>query len=223
MKKPRPSVDSSQTGHALAKGRVEAGSAGRDGINQKSVEQASAPADQTQPTHAELLARVGKMLLNATGVRNDKLANLIVTQVSAMQVWGSAENKVERQVNAMGMIQEMDPKNVTEAMLAVQMFGVHNAAVKFLRQAIMEGQTFQGTEANVLRATRLMRLFNEQLEAMAKLKGKAGQQKVTVEHVHVHSGGQAIVGSMETSTGSEAEPKTCVSTPGNPAGLISER
>ena len=41
-----------------------------------------------------------------------------------------------------------------------------------------------------------MRLFNEQLEAMSKLKGKAGQQKVTVEHVHVHGGGQAIVGAV---------------------------
>jgi len=41
-----------------------------------------------------------------------------------------------------------------------------------------------------------MRLFNEQLEAMQKLKGKAGQQKVTVEHVHVHEGGQAIVGAV---------------------------
>ena len=42
-----------------------------------------------------------------------------------------------------------------------------------------------------------MRLFNEQLEAMAKLKGTSGQQRVTVEHVHVHGGGQAIVGTVE--------------------------
>ena len=28
--------------------------------------------------------------------------------------------------------------------------------------------------------------------------GGKGLQKVTVEHVHVHSGGQAIVGSVET-------------------------
>ena len=41
-----------------------------------------------------------------------------------------------------------------------------------------------------------MRLFGEQLEAMQKLKGKSGQQKVTVEHVHVHDGGQAIVGTV---------------------------
>jgi GTPase len=43
-----------------------------------------------------------------------------------------------------------------------------------------------------------MRLFTEQLEAMSKLKGKVGQQKVTVEHVHVHDGGQAIVGAVST-------------------------
>jgi hypothetical protein len=31
---------------------------------------------------------------------------------------------------------------------------------------------------------------------MAKLKGKTRQQKVIVEHVHVHHGGQAIVGTV---------------------------
>jgi hypothetical protein len=44
----------------------------------------------------------------------------------------------------------------------------------------------------VLRATRLMRLFNEQVETMAKLKGKSGQQRVVVEHVTVAAGGHAI-------------------------------
>jgi hypothetical protein len=43
-----------------------------------------------------------------------------------------------------------------------------------------------------------MRLHLEQIEAMQKLKGKTGQQKVTVEHVHVHDGGQAIVGAVST-------------------------
>ena len=34
------------------------------------------------------------------------------------------------------------------------------------------------------------------LEALNRHRGK-GQQKVTVEHVHVHSGGQAIVGTVQ--------------------------
>ena len=46
-----------------------------------------------------------------------------------------------------------------------------------------------------------MRLHLEQIEAMQKLKGTARQQKVTVEHVHVHEGGQAIVGTVSTSKG----------------------
>jgi hypothetical protein len=41
-----------------------------------------------------------------------------------------------------------------------------------------------------------MRLFNEQLDAMAKLQGKSGQQHVIVEHVTVAAGGQAIVGAV---------------------------
>jgi hypothetical protein len=49
-----------------------------------------------------------------------------------------------------------------------------------------------------------MRLFVEQLEAMARLKGKTREQKVTVEHVHVYEGGQAIVGAV---TGKEEAPK----------------
>ena len=41
-----------------------------------------------------------------------------------------------------------------------------------------------------------MRLFTEQVEAMSKLKGKSGQQRVVVEHVTVAAGGQAIVGAV---------------------------
>ena len=40
----------------------------------------------------------------------------------------------------------------------------------------------------------VMRLFNEQLGLMETLKGTTRRQNVTVEHVHVHAGGQAIVG-----------------------------
>jgi len=35
-----------------------------------------------------------------------------------------------------------------------------------------------------------MRTFTAQVEALQRYRGK-GQQKVTVEHVHVHSGGRA--------------------------------
>jgi hypothetical protein len=61
----------------------------------------------------------------------------------------------------------------------------------------MENQHPAMIDANVLRATKLMRFQLEQIEAMQKLKAKAGQQEVTVEHVHVHEGGQRECGSGE--------------------------
>jgi hypothetical protein len=40
------------------------------------------------------------------------------------------------------------------------------------------------------------------LEALNRHRGK-GQQKVTVEHVHVHAGGQAVVGMVEAPGGGD--------------------
>ena len=67
----------------------------------------------------------------------------------------------------------MRPSNATEAMLATQMIAAHDAALMFLMRATLENQTIDGCDANVLRATRPMRLFTEQLQAMRKLKGTA--------------------------------------------------
>ena len=44
-------------------------------------------------------------------------------------------------------------------------------------------------------ATKLLRTYTMQVEALQHYRGK-GQQKIRVEHVHVHSGGQAIVGAI---------------------------
>jgi hypothetical protein len=47
----------------------------------------------------------------------------------------------------------------------------------------------------IVRMVKLLRTYTMQVEALQRYRGK-GQQKVTVEHVHVHSGGQAIVGAV---------------------------
>ena len=163
-------------------------------VSQKLPEPANL-ADPAEQKKAKLLDEFTEFSV-AAGIRNVDFADLLLTQMNAMQLWGPAEDKIDRTREAVLALREMDPKNATEALLAVQMFGVHNTAMLFLKRATVEGQTFEGAEANALRATRLMRLFNEQLDAMAKLKGKAGLPKVTFEHVHVHKGGQAIVGTV---------------------------
>jgi hypothetical protein len=70
------------------------------------------------------------------------------------------------------------------------MVGVHERALAFLKTSIHDDYG-EFRDQNVSRATRLMRLFSEQLELLERLRGKSSQQPVTVEHVHVNAGGQA--------------------------------
>jgi hypothetical protein len=96
-------------------------------------------------------------------------------------------------------VHSLGPRDGLEALLAVQMVGVHSIAMKFLGAAAMEGQTTAGIELFTNRADRLLRTFATQVETLRKYRSK-GEQHCTVEHVHVHSGGQAVVGAV-TATG----------------------
>ena len=68
------------------------------------------------------------------------------------------------------------------------------------RRAMIGEQTFEGRRENLNQANKLSRTYATLLEALNRHRGK-GQQKVTVEHVHVHAGGQAVVGTVETPGG----------------------
>ncbi|WP_193376124.1 hypothetical protein [Bradyrhizobium japonicum] len=67
-------------------------------------------------------------------------------------------------------------------------------------------QTFEGRRENLAQASKLSRTYAALLEALNRHRCK-GQQKITVEHVHVHAGGQAVVGIVEPS-GGRGEAKT---------------
>jgi hypothetical protein len=92
-------------------------------------------------------------------------------------------------------VHSLGARDGTEALLAVQMVGVHNLAMKFLANAAMKDQTDHGVDVCVSYANRLLRTFTTQVEALKKYRSK-GEQHCTVEHVHVHSGGQAVVGTV---------------------------
>jgi hypothetical protein len=49
---------------------------------------------------------------------------------------------------------------------------------------------------------KLARTFAMQLETLKRYR-TGGEQKVTVEHVHIHTGGQAIVGNVSTGGGDD--------------------
>ncbi len=169
------------------------------------ADQALAQATKADPQTIEVQKsqerRIDELLKKSckvTGTRSRETSDRIILQVAEALVWPKSKDAEDTLFKAFGAIDEMRPRNGTEAMLAAQMIAANDAALMFLKRATLEAQTMYGIDANVLRATRLMRVFGEQLDAMQKLKGKAGRQRVTVEHVHVHEGGQAIVGAVTT-------------------------
>jgi hypothetical protein len=96
----------------------------------------------------------------------------------------------------------IDPKDELEGMMAAQLIAAHSAAMECYRRAMIGEQTFEGRRENLNQANKLSRSFVVLLDALNRHRGK-GQQKVTVEHVHVHAGGQAVVGAVTTRGGGD--------------------
>jgi hypothetical protein len=189
-------------------------------------------AVQKAASEAELLAAGQKFFCESLGVSDPEVATVLVNQVKQLQALMSLGDGVGGLSIALGMMFEMKPENLAQSLLAVQMSGVHNAVLLHLKRAALVAKANLNSktpDTNMLMAMRLMSLFNEQLEAMAKLKGKTGQQKVVVEHVHVHHGGQAIVGTVTAAgrTGGAKQEggshETQNNTPSKAAGLVEKR
>jgi hypothetical protein len=129
------------------------------------------------------------------------LTNRKLQEIAAL-LWhgeGATEEDITvRLVRAVEQFESLAPADGAEGMLALQMVGTHDASLECLRRAALLGQTFAGRDMALKHAHKLMSLYTQQLAALNKHRGK-GQQKVTVEHVNVAAGGQAIVGNVETS------------------------
>jgi hypothetical protein len=136
----------------------------------------------------------------AAGSDSDDVQIELLEQVIATlwnPKWKSEEDKVRAAQAAYEALKRIAPRSELEGMLAVQMIGTHNAAMECLRRAMIESQGMESRDQNLKHAVRLMGLYERQLAALDKHRGK-GRQKITVEHVNVHAGGQAIVGDLNT-------------------------
>ena len=138
-------------------------------------------------------------------VSDDALLQQKVNEIARL-LWvhdDASEEKIhERVVRALELYESLEPADGAEGMLATQMVGTHEASLECLRMAAHRNQTFAVRDMALKHAHKLMSLYTQQLAALNKHRGK-GQQKVTVEHVNVAPGGQAIVGHVETGAGSK--------------------
>lgn len=129
------------------------------------------------------------------GSRSDDWNNILANQaIQTLWLKHSDEETRDQQYGAtLFALIGVGPKDELEGMIAAQLLAAHNAAMECYRRAMLAEQTFEGRRESLNQANKLSRTYSVLLDALNRHRGK-GQQKVTVEHVHVHSGGQAIVG-----------------------------
>ena len=105
----------------------------------------------------------------------------------------------------LSVVTGIEPKDEIEAMLAAQMAAVHLATLTFARRLNHVDNIAQQDSAE--RAfNKLARTFTTQMEALKRYR-TGGEQRVTVQHVNVSEGGQAIVGNVSTPGGGMLQKK----------------
>lgn len=93
----------------------------------------------------------------------------------------------------------MSPNDEIEGQLVSQLVVLHEQAMTWLGRALRtERVDFANTYLNG--ASKLLARHHETLASLLKYR-RGGEQRVHVEHVHVHDGGRAIVGNIGTGGG----------------------
>jgi hypothetical protein len=150
------------------------------------------------------------LLMEALGTVGSDFANGLLRQLINA---GSHGREIDEDgLNFMlSVVTGIKPKDQLEAMLAAQMAAVHFATMTFSRR-LARVETIQQQDSAERALNKLARTYTTQMEALKRYR-TGGEQKVTVQHVSVSEGGQAIVGNV-TQAGRETTPeKPANSTP----------
>ncbi len=131
-------------------------------------------------------------------VNNTRAAQVLQTVWTGTNL--SAEDTHKAKTAALLTLAGMKPSDDVEGQMVAQMVATHHATMECFRRAMIPEQGFDARFQNLAFANKLTRAYTQQVESLQRYRGK-GQQKVTVEHVHVHAGGQAIVGTVEQAGG----------------------
>jgi hypothetical protein len=152
-----------------------------------------------------------ELLADALGTGDTDLATGLLAQMADASRSGKVPTKPALDFT-LSVVRGIDPKDETEALLAVQMAAVHNATMVAARHLNhIETTPQQDSASNML--NKLARTFTAQMEALKRYRS-AGEQTIKVQHVTVNDGGQAIVGNVSQGEGSHRKVE------GNPMYLV---
>lgn len=134
----------------------------------------------------------------ATGSASPDYSRLLLSQTLTAMFKGNIHD-YEYSINATNdALLAMNPTDTYEGMLCTRLVVLHNQYMHFMARVSSLTATEQSADININRATKLMRVYNETFEQLCKYRRK-GEQKITIQHVNVASGGQAVVTAEFTS------------------------
>ncbi len=134
--------------------------------------------------------------LKACGTNDLDMMSVLTNQLYAVLPKDSiAGTTRETCINgALAMLSGIKPKNELEGMLAAQMITTHILSMETAKRAMLPEQDTERITENINRSNKLMRTFTLQVDALSKLRGDT--KTVTVKHVTIASGAQAIIGDV---------------------------
>jgi len=124
--------------------------------------------------------------------RSEALGLLLFRQINATDT--SAKSSESELNGALALIDELEPRDAFESMLVSQMVATYNAAMELIGRG-RRTDWADNLERNINLSNRLMVTYTKQMQTLHKHR-QGGKQTVTVKHVNVESGGQAIVGDV---------------------------
>ncbi len=156
---------------------------------------------------------VGQVLLMAAlGTTDRDFFGGVVRQLGDASSQGGKVD--ERALNFMlSVVKGIKPRDQVEAMLATQMAAVHVATLTSARRLAL-AETLPAQDSAERAFNKLSRTYAAQVEALKRYRS-GGEQNVTVQHVSVNDGGQAIVGNVTQAAHATAPRATapCITAP----------
>jgi hypothetical protein len=151
------------------------------------------------------------LLLESFGTTDHDFLSGLLKQLAALT---SPDSQVdERELNfLLSIIDDVKPRDQLESLLAAQLAAVHMAMMT-LGSRLAKSQTIIEQDSAQQAFNKLARTFVAQLDGLKRYRS-GGEQKVTVQHVNVTAGGQAIVGHVtQAQTETQSKKAAAAATP----------
>jgi len=168
---------------------------------------------ETKKSRAELEKASSNLELTDIGIKYGPAGLQLIEQLflalQIPQATTSGERKTKMKA-ALDLLRHIKPSDPLESMLATQMVATHSAAMDCFRRAVNLERDAPGADLHLKQAIKLMQLYTGQFATLDVRRGK-GRQQVSVEHVHVEAGGQAVLGNFKSGTDNSNPAKAATS------------